>query len=204
MGFWPLQVTEFVVLKLQKCSLGRAGDSTLPLDSISSLQRMDQTHLCAVFYPQLMAWKGDKAVTLERMPSFQYEVKYGLYSKNLVYYDEFWSALTFINDNMFQKIRLSVVPVFLLEEQPHTLSQVLKSNLRGSGEGRETLSGASRHRQTALCLTCRSVCRSYYPLYTSCEAFWVESAVEAWLSCEVSSGRQLWTLFCLVLSVCGD
>lgn len=77
-------------------------------------------------------------MTLERMPSFQYEVKYGLYSKNLVYY-EFWSALTFINDNMFQKIRLSVVPVFLLEEQPHTLSQVLKSNLRGSGEGRETL-----------------------------------------------------------------
>lgn len=27
MGFWPLQVTEFVVLKLEKCSLGRAGET---------------------------------------------------------------------------------------------------------------------------------------------------------------------------------
>ena len=58
-------MTQFVGLKLEKCSLGRAGDFTSSLGSKSSPQRMDQTHLRSVFYPQLMVWKGGgKAVTL--------------------------------------------------------------------------------------------------------------------------------------------
>ena len=58
-------MTEFAVLKLEKCSLGRARDfALLSLDSKSSPQRMGWTLVCSVFYPQLMVWKGrDEAVT---------------------------------------------------------------------------------------------------------------------------------------------
>lgn len=58
-------MTEFMVLKLENCPLGRARDFTLCLDSMSSPQRMNGSHtvLRSAFYLQLMVWKGrEKAV----------------------------------------------------------------------------------------------------------------------------------------------
>lgn len=62
-----------MVLKLEKCSPGRARDFTSYLARKSSPERMNGSHtvLHSVFYLQLMVWKGgEKAVTLERISSF--------------------------------------------------------------------------------------------------------------------------------------
>ena len=109
-----------------------------------------------------------------------------------------WSALTFINYIVFQKIWLSVVLVFLLEEQPRILSkEVLKSKWKRK-EGAWMV--ALGHHESALHRKCRSSCRRSNDLLLLLVIPWGSIMLRTCLSWEVCLGPQLWALFCFMSS----